>query len=112
MRRVLLVITTVSVLGLTACGNWNDDRGWGDAPADQQSDKPIKVWPAPDGFMNVGAFCIGEDGVYVHTREAQPVVVPSDPNCDPGGFLSDVEPKPGEVDTEFQENNNDEDDGG
>ena len=31
---------------------------------------------------------VGENGIYIHTREAPPVVVPDDPNCDEGGILT------------------------
>jgi hypothetical protein len=80
-------VAVAGVLG--GCSKFNDDRGIGDAPVDQQPDHPVKVWPSPDRFMNVGAYCIGENGIYIHTREAPPVVVPDDPNCDEGGVLAD-----------------------
>jgi len=80
----------VGVLLSTGCSKYNDDRGIGDAPVDQQPDRKIKVWPAPDKFMNVGAFCIGQDAVYIHTRtQAPPVVVGDSKNCDEGGVLKD-----------------------
>src|SRR5688500_11399159 len=96
------LLTTVAagaavVLAVAGCSGFNDDRGIGDAPSDQQPDRPVKVWPVPDRFMNIGAFCIGENGIYIHTREAAPVVVADDPNCDEGGVLfeSESEPEPG-----------------
>lgn len=75
-----------------ACSEYNDDRGIGDAPATQVDDAAVPVWPGPDGFMNVGAYCIGEDAIYIHTREAPPVAVGGSPNCEPGGILADVRP--------------------
>ncbi len=78
----------LALLAVAGCSKFQDDRGIGDAPADQQPDRPIKVWAGPDQFMNVGAYCIGVDGVYIHTRQAAPVVVPDDPNCDEGGILT------------------------
>lgn len=78
-------------VALTSCSGFKDDRGIGDAPADQVEDRRVLVWPVPDQFMNVGAFCIGEDAVYIHTREAAPVVIANSLNCDEGGLLYDEE---------------------
>lgn len=82
MRRVVvsLVLAATLVLG-SACSQYNDDRGFGDAPADQQPDEPVKVYPMPDLFSNVALLCVGKNGVYVTTREAAPVVVKDDTNC-------------------------------
>jgi hypothetical protein len=78
----------LGAIAVAGCSKFNDDRGIGDAPADQQPDRPVKVWAGPDRFMNVGAYCIGVNGIYIHTREAAPVVIPNDPNCDEGGILA------------------------
>jgi hypothetical protein len=92
-RRITVgILASGILLAAGACSDFNDDRGIGDAPASQVDDAPVPVWPGPDGFMNVGAWCIGENGVYVHTRPAQPVVIANDPNCDAGGVLSGVRP--------------------
>jgi hypothetical protein len=91
MRKPLAAAAVAAVVGLAAfagCSGYKDDRGVGDAPVNQQADKPVKVWPGPDKYMNVGAYCIGENGIYIHTREAPPVVVADDPNCDEGGVLT------------------------
>lgn len=85
----LAAVAAVAVLAVAGCSGFKDDRGIGDAPSEQQPDRPVKVWPVPDKFMNIGAFCIGENGVYIHTREAAPAVVADDPNCDEGGVLFD-----------------------
>lgn len=97
-HRPLIGLAVVG-LGLTAggltgaaCSEFNDDRGIGDAPAKQVDDAAVPVWPGPDQFMNVGAYCIGPNGVYIHTREAPPAVVRDDANCEPGGLLADVRP--------------------
>lgn len=89
--RTLVGAAAVSAAVLVggACSGFNDDRGVGDAPADQQGDQAVKVWPMPDQFANIAAMCIGEDGVYVTTREAAPFVVASDPNCGENGVLTD-----------------------
>ena len=88
-RHALAVLAAGALLAVAGCSGFKDDRGIGDAPVDQQPDRPVKVWPVPDRFMNIGAFCIGENGVYIHTREAAPAVVADDPNCDEGGILFD-----------------------
>lgn len=88
MRRVAtLASALVLVVGLGACSGFNDHRGIGDAPADQQGDQKVNVWPMPDRFANIAAICIGDNGVYVTTREAAPAVVPDDPECKENGAL-------------------------
>lgn len=87
MRRLVLVL--IAALVVAGCGGWNDDRGIGDAPSDQQPKGTVKVWAMPDLFANVAARCIGVDGIYVTTRDAAPVVVSNDPNCREGGVLQD-----------------------
>jgi hypothetical protein len=83
-----LGVGLVALLVLTSCSAFNDDRGIGDAPADQQPDADRKVWPMPDQFANIAGLCIGGNGVYVTTREAAPAVVADDPECAPGGALA------------------------
>lgn len=88
MRKAVAVLAVVAMVVLGGCSGFNDDRGIGDAPVDQQPDREVKVWPGPDKFHNVGAYCIGEDAVYIHTRTAAPPVVVGDSkNCDEGGLL-------------------------
>ena len=85
-----LVACLVVLAGLTgaACSGFNDDRGIGDAPVDQQPDQARKVWPNGDQFPNVSAFCIGDNGVYTTTRaNSDPVVVVGDPECGENGAL-------------------------
>ena len=80
----------VIALGLIAAGcgqSWDNAHGLGDAPVGKQHEQPRQIWVNIDGMMNVAAFCIGENGVYTHTREAPPVVIRDDPNCDEGGIL-------------------------
>lgn len=74
-------------LGAAACGNYNDERGIGDAPVGVNHETKRQVWANIDKFPNVVAFCIGENGVYTTTREAAPVVIVSDPECKEGGIL-------------------------
>ena len=87
--RVVGVAVALAVSGLVgaACSGFNDDRGIGDAPVDQQPDSARKVWPNADRFPNISAFCIGGNGVYTTTRQAPPAIVVDDPECAEGGAL-------------------------
>lgn len=90
IRRYLIAgAVAAALVGGSACSAFNDDRGIGDAPADQQDDRDVKVWPMPDQFANIAAMCIGGNGVYVTTREAAPEVVADDPECGENGILAD-----------------------
>jgi hypothetical protein len=85
MRKISVLI--LPILILAGCGSkYNDHRGRGDAPVKGNSgdDSPAIVINFPDGFMNVAFKCIGPNGIYTHTREAAPVIVKDDPNCDEG----------------------------
>lgn len=82
------VAAALAVVALSAgCSGWNDERGVGDAPVDQQPDAHRKVWPNADQFPNISAFCVGGNGVYTTTRNAPPVVVVDDPECADNGEL-------------------------
>ena len=81
-----LALGAGSLVG-AACSGFNDDRGIGDAPVDQQPDDARKVWPNADRFPNISAFCIGGNGVYTTTRQAPPAIVVDDPECAEGGVL-------------------------
>lgn len=86
------VVGVVAVAGLSAwagCSGFEDDRGIGDAPTDQQPDEDRKVWPNANLFPNISAFCIGGNGVYTTTRDAPPAIVVDDPECASGGALRD-----------------------
>lgn len=90
-RPLVYIALAIGVLALivvlSSCSGWNDERGIGDAHADQQPDKDVKVWPMPDQFANIAAICIGSNGVYVTTREAAPFVLANDPECAENGVL-------------------------
>jgi hypothetical protein len=91
MKRTILGLAAVAAIATTAgCSEFNDDRGKGDAPVDQQADREVTVWPNGDGFPNVAAFCIGDNGVYSVTGgNRDPLdVVANDPNCAEGGVLA------------------------
>lgn len=96
MRRIFAVLATVVVLGLSAvgCSQYNDERGKGDAPVENRrgDDAPAVVVNFPDGFANIAFKCLNGNGLYVTTRDAPPVIVKDDPNCD------------GSTVREFQEN--------
>lgn len=60
-RAVAAVAATVLALGaLTACSEYNDERGKGDAPVANRSgeDSPKHVTNNPDGFGNVVTGCV------------------------------------------------------
>jgi hypothetical protein len=83
MKKIIAGLALILVLG--GCSAWNDAHGKGDAPVGRQDDSPAYVINMPDGFMNFAFKCNGKDGLYAHTRDAAPVVIPNDPNCTAGG---------------------------
>ncbi len=89
MSNRLLIIPLVALIGISATACSNDPRGLGDAPVGTRHETRRQVWVNIDRYPNVAAFCIGENGIYTTTREAAPVVVPDDPNCDEGGVLAE-----------------------
>ena len=82
--RLTIAAAGVFLVGAAGCQSYNERRGKGDAPVGATDDTPAKVVNFPNGFMNVAFKCIGPNGVYAHTREAAPAVVPDDPNCATG----------------------------
>ena len=78
------IVAIALTIGLVSCSGYNDDRGKGDAPVKSKDDSPAVVINFPDGFLNVAFKCLNGNGIYTHTREAAPVVVVDDPNCDEG----------------------------
>lgn len=86
-----MVLGTLALVVLSACSGWNDDRGIGDAPSDQQPDHAVKVWPNADRFANVAAFCIGPNGIYTSTGSQRDAVdvIKDDKNCAEGGKLKE-----------------------
>jgi hypothetical protein len=81
MKKLILVaVPLLMVLGCT------DDKqhGFKDiAPeaGNLQDDRPPHIINEPDDFMNIAFKCMGVNGIYAHTREAAPVIVPNDPMC-------------------------------
>jgi hypothetical protein len=85
MRARTLALAAVLVVGAGACGD--SSHGTQDSPvepANQQDNRAPHIINMPDGFMNLAFKCNGKDGVYAHTRDAAPVVIPNDPNCGVG----------------------------
>lgn len=82
MRKKYCIGLCVIMLG--GCG-WGAKHGTQDAPIDtnKQDNTTPYIINMPDGFMNLAFKCHGSDGIYAHTREAAPVIVPNDPNCPP-----------------------------
>lgn len=86
MKLKKTVAAAIIIVGLGACSQ--PDHGTGDSPVEpvnQQDNRAPHIINMPDGFMNLAFKCNGKDGVYAHTRDASPVVVPNDPNCTGGG---------------------------
>jgi hypothetical protein len=79
-----LVAASLALVVLAGCDSYNDKRGRGDAPVSRYDDKAAVVVNMPDLFMNVAFKCLGVNGVYAHTREAAPVIIPNDPICAEG----------------------------
>lgn len=90
--RPIILAAALAGVSATACSSYNDARGIGDAPVGKKHEAPRQVWVNIDGFMNVSAFCIGPNGVYTHTREATPIIIPDDRNCVEGGLLFEAKP--------------------
>lgn len=60
-RAAVALVATVTVFaGLTACSDYNDERGKGDAPVANRSgeDSPKHITNNPDGFGNVATGCV------------------------------------------------------
>lgn len=79
MRRFLAPAILVAVLA--GCSGWNDTYGKGDAPVGPRDDSAADVVNFPDQYQNVAVKCYGPNGIYTTTREAAPVVVKDDANC-------------------------------
>lgn len=87
-RRAAVTLGIVVALGLggvLGAGCSSDERGIGDAPSEQQPDRPVPIWPNANYYPNVAVICVGGNGVYTTTREAPVAVVVDDPECQPGG---------------------------
>lgn len=89
--RKLWTIAGASGLVLALSAGSCDDKGLGDAPVGKTHEGDRQVWTMPDQFPNIAGLCIGDNGVYATTREAQPAVVVGDPECKPGGALNPTE---------------------
>lgn len=83
MLKKILVALAITVLA-AGCSDYNDTRGKGDAPVQNRrgDDAPAVVVNMPDGFANIAFKCLNGSGLYVTTREAAPIVIKDDPNCD------------------------------
>lgn len=87
-RIAVIGAALLAVASIAGCSEWNDERGRGDAPSDQQPDREVKVWPNADQFPNIAVFCVGGNGVYTTTRDAPPAVVADDPECAENGVIN------------------------
>lgn len=80
--RIIMAAALTGLLGGCAASS----RGTKDSPVEpaaQQDNLAPHIINMPDGFMNLAFKCNGTDGIYAHTRDAAPVIVPNDPNCPP-----------------------------
>ena len=80
-RRLIAALVLVTALG--ACAS--PERGTGDAPVEAVSEQDFTaphLINMPNGFMNIAFKCFGPNGIYAHTREAAPVIIVNDPNCE------------------------------
>ena len=79
-----IIIALAIGIGASSCGEWNDERGKGDAPVQDKAgdDRAAVVINMPDGFANVAIKCYAGNGLYVTTRDAPPIIIADDPNCD------------------------------
>lgn len=86
-RRLLVTARRLAIAGtviaLAACGDTNG-QGEGDTTVDGWDDTPAFVINMPDRFHNIAFKCHGPNGVYAHTRDAPPVIIPNDGNCTEG----------------------------
>lgn len=94
-HKLALVCGIVAVGLVTGAGSCEDDyneqRGLGDAPVGKANDSPAYIVNMPNGYMNVAIRCVGGNGIYGHTREAAPTVIPNDPLCAEGGFYEKLD---------------------
>lgn len=90
MRKLAAGLACVALLlGATACSEYNDERGMGDAPVANKSgdDSPKHVTNNPDGFGNVVTGCVSgaEDFRYFVTTHGSSapsnLVVEKDEAC-------------------------------
>jgi len=74
---------TLSAL-LSACGNsYNDDRGKGDAPHNDEVKPTWDIIAGPDGFMNVATACWKGYRIVIttHAKTDPPPLFFKDENC-------------------------------
>jgi hypothetical protein len=91
MKKTILggLMAASLLFGAVGCSQYNDERGWGDAPVANGSgeDGPKTVTNNPDGFGNVATGCVaGASGFryFVTTNTSSHpsnLVVQHDENC-------------------------------
>lgn len=77
----------MALFGLSACSEFDDARGLGDAPIKSRDDTGAEVVNFPNQFANVAHKCDGHGHrIYVvtHGKSDAPPVVIDDPSCAPG----------------------------
>ena len=86
---IMAVVILVVFVVLMAAAGCSDTSPTGDSPTGDIDDSPAAVINFPDKFMNIAFKCMGVNGLYAHTREASPIVIPDDPMCRSGDEWSD-----------------------
>lgn len=81
MRRTLVCVAALVMLAGCSQSGYGTSHGIKDAGHDGGDNLPAHIINMPDGFMNLAFKCNGGDGIYAHTRDAAPVIVPNDANC-------------------------------
>ena len=83
LRWVLIGALALMLLPfLIGCQAHETERGRGDAPVGTINGEPATIIEMPDRFENIAFKCHGTNGIYATTREAPPVIVPNDPECE------------------------------
>lgn len=86
MRKIATAVACAALLfGATACSNYNDHRGKGDAPVQNRKgdDSPAQVINMPDDFRNMAIKCIkgSEPWAFVNTTSDDAMVIQDPVKC-------------------------------
>ncbi len=81
MKKLGIVAASALLLfGATACSNYDDHRGKGDAPAGKGDDSPGNITNMPDSFPNLALKCLKGDAPWAAvTTTAGAVMLIQDP---------------------------------
>ena len=88
MKKTSVFASVAVVISLSACSEYNDKRGLGDAPIGGRDDSAWDIIQAPDKFGNIATKCNPFDPgtrlyIVTHSKtDVQPVIV-VDEGCNP-----------------------------